>query len=101
MKIIKSKRSRLSKKLGCRAKIVLGDSLSGSWASCQIRLKGTCCKDCSSLKKCKNPCSMLCPFYSHPKEAYDLENFDCIYYLTEWEGVIKRLSTNEERGIQE
>ena len=88
-------------KKGCKAHLVLGDHLAKTWALCKIRLDGTCCKDCKQLDKCNNPCSKLFQYYSNATKTYDFTNFECLYFCTDIEGVLKRLETDEQRGVKE
>jgi len=81
----------------CCAKIIMGAHLTSCWASCEIRLKGTCCKDCKQLKQCKNPCSILYHHYNNATDSYDFTGFQCPYFCLKWEAIFKRLDTAEGR----
>ena len=99
---MKQKKKATKEKRGCRAYIVLGSHIAKQWQSrCKERKQGTCCKDCLKVVECENPCSKLSNCYHSTTKTFAFDFFNCDYYLTEVEAVLRRMGTDDERGVKE
>lgn len=87
------------RKRTCKATIVLGDHISKVWILCKERKEGLCCKDCKELMECHNPCSRV-RLYREDSYSYDFSDFQCSFFLTRWEAIIKRLDNDEIREVK-
>jgi len=75
------------KKKQCWARILLGEKLRRTWATCELRYNGLCCNDCPRVEDCSKKCLLYL--------IATVSKGTCVFYLSLEEAVFKKVIQSE------